>query len=185
MELHNMQATPGARHSKKRIGRGDKTAGRGENGQKSRAGYSAKIGFEGGQNPLYRRLPKRGFSNAPFKTVYTIVNLDSIQALGVKEVTPAHLVEAGVIKNNYGLLKVLGNGEITSSIKVSAHKFSKSAQAAIEKAGGSIELLEGKVKVEAEVAKAPKAKVEAAPVVEEKVEEAAPVVEEATEESAE
>ncbi len=174
MELHNMQPTPGSRHNKKRIGRGDKTAGRGENGQKSRAGYSAKIGFEGGQNPLYRRLPKRGFSNAPFKTVYTIVNLDAIEALGVKEVTPAHLVEAGVIKNNYGLLKVLGNGEVKSSIKVSAHKFSKSAQAAIEKAGGSIELIEGKV----EATKEAPAKVEA-PV----VEEAAPVVEETTEAS--
>ncbi len=176
MELHNMQATPGARHSKKRIGRGDKTAGRGENGQKSRAGYSAKIGFEGGQNPLYRRLPKRGFTNAPFKTVYTIVNLDAIEALGVKEVTPAHLVEAGVIKNSYGLLKVLGNGEIKSSVKVSAHKFSKSAQAAIEKAGGSIELLVGKV--ETVVEEAPKAKelpVKETPV----VEEAAPAEESA------
>ncbi len=186
MELHNMKATPGARHSKKRIGRGDKTAGRGENGQKSRAGYSAKIGFEGGQNPLYRRLPKRGFSNAPFKTVYTIVNLDAIEALGVSDVTPAHLVEAGVIKNNYGLLKVLGNGEVKSSIKVTAHKFSKSAKAAIEAAGGSIRIIEGKVveakeapvKTEAPVVEA------AAPVVEEvkeEVVEATPVVEEATE----
>ncbi len=167
MELHNMQPTPGSRQNKKRVGRGDKTAGRGENGQKSRAGYSAKIGFEGGQNPLYRRLPKRGFSNAPFKTVYTIVNLDAIEALGVKEVTPAHLVEAGVIRNNYGLLKVLGNGEVKSSIKVSAHKFSKTAQAAIEKAGGSVELLVAKSSVLAkEEAPAAAAKVEA-PVVEE------------------
>lgn len=141
MELHNMKPTPGSRQSKKRIGRGDKTAGRGENGQKSRAGYSAKIGFEGGQNPLYRRLPKRGFSNSLYKTVYTIVNLDSLEALGVAEVTPEVLIEAGVIKNNYGVLKILGNGEIKSSIKVSAHKFSKSAQAAIEKAGGSITVL--------------------------------------------
>ncbi len=185
MELHNMKATPGARHSKKRIGRGDKTAGRGENGQKSRAGYSAKIGFEGGQNPLYRRLPKRGFSNAPFKTVYTIVNLDAIEALGVSDVTPAHLVEAGVIKNNHGLLKVLGNGEIKSSIKVSAHKFSKSAQAAIENAGGSINVIEtktvvtkeAKVKTEAPVVDAAPV-VEETPVVEEvKVEEAAPAEE--------
>ncbi len=183
MELHNMQATPGARHSKKRIGRGDKTAGRGENGQKSRAGYSAKIGFEGGQNPLYRRLPKRGFSNAPFKVVYTIVNLDAIEALGVKEVTPAHLVQAGVIKNNYGLLKVLGNGEVKSSIKVSAHKFSKSAQAAIEKAGGSIELLEGKsakVEVEATAKTSKKAKVEETVNVETTAAVEAPAVEEAT-----
>ncbi len=142
MELHNMKSTPGSRHSKKRIGRGDKTAGRGENGQKSRAGYSAKIGFEGGQNPLYRRLPKRGFSNAPFKKEYTIVNLDRIQTLGLKEITPENLVEAKVIKNNYGLLKILANGEIKNSIKVTAHKFSKSAKEAIEKAGGSIELLE-------------------------------------------
>ena len=148
MELHNMKPTPGSRHSKKRIGRGDKTAGRGENGQKSRAGYSKKIGFEGGQNPLYRRLPKRGFTNSPFRTIYTIVNLDSIENLGVSEVTPEILIDAGVIKNSYGLLKILGNGEITSPIKVSAHKFSKSAQVAIEKAGGSLELLAGKFKIE-------------------------------------
>ena len=141
MELHNMQATPGARHSKKRIGRGDKTAGRGENGQKSRAGYSAKIGFEGGQNPLYRRLPKRGFSNVTFKTVYTIVNLETIEKLGQAEVTPASLVEAGVIKASYGLVKILGNGKLTKAVKVSAHKFSKSAQESIEKAGGSIVLI--------------------------------------------
>ena len=141
MELHNMQATPGARHSKKRIGRGDKTAGRGENGQKSRAGYSAKIGFEGGQNPLYRRLPKRGFSNVTFKTVYTIVNLETIEKLGQAKVTPASLVEAGVIKASYGLVKILGNGKLTKAVKVSAHKFSKSAQESIEKAGGSIVLI--------------------------------------------
>ncbi len=141
MELHNMQSTPGSRHSKKRVGRGDKTAGRGENGQKSRAGYSAKIGFEGGQNPLYRRLPKRGFTNAPFKTEYTIVNLDSIAKLELSEVTPTILVEKGVIKASYGLLKVLGNGELNSAVKISAHKFSKSAQSAIEKAGGTIEVI--------------------------------------------
>lgn len=141
MELHNMKPTPGSRHTKKRIGRGDKTAGRGENGQKSRAGYSAKIGFEGGQNPLYRRLPKRGFSNALYKTVYSIVNIDAIDALKQPEVTPEMLIEAGLIKNNYGLLKILGNGEISTPVKISAHKFSKSAQAAIEKAGGSVVIL--------------------------------------------
>ena len=141
MELHNMKPTPGARHSKKRIGRGDKTAGRGENGQKSRAGYSKKIGFEGGQNPLYRRLPKRGFTNIN-RVVYTIVNLDSIDALGLKEITPEILIENGLIKNNYGVLKILANGEIKSSVKISAHKFSKTAQAAIEKAGGSVTILE-------------------------------------------
>jgi len=141
MELHNMKPTPGSRHPKKRIGRGDKTAGRGENGQKSRAGYSRKIGFEGGQNPLYRRLPKRGFTNMN-KVDYTIVNLDSIDALGLKEVTPEILIEKGLIKNNYGVLKILGNGEIKSSVKISAHKFSKSAEAAIEKSGGTISIIE-------------------------------------------
>ncbi len=141
MELHKMKATPGARHNKKRIGRGDKTAGRGENGQKSRAGYSKKIGFEGGQNPLYKRIPKRGFSNALFKKIYTIVNLDAIESLKLQEVGPQQLIEKGIIKKNYGLLKILANGDIKSPIKISAHKFSKSAQTAIEKAGGSIEIL--------------------------------------------
>ena len=141
MELHNMKPTPGSRHSKKRVGRGDKTAGRGENGQKSRAGYSRKIGFEGGQNPLYRRLPKRGFTNIN-TVVYTIVNLDSIDALGLNEITPEILIDKGLIKNNYGVLKILANGEIKSSVKISAHKFSKTAQAAIEKAGGTVTILE-------------------------------------------
>ncbi len=141
MELHNMKPTPGSRHSKKRIGRGDKTAGRGENGQKSRAGYSQKIGFEGGQNPLYRRLPKRGFTNIN-KVEYSIVNLDSIESLGLKEVTPEILIEKGLIKNNYGLLKILANGEVKSSVKISAHKFSKTAKEQIEKAGGTINIIE-------------------------------------------
>ena len=141
MELHNMKSTPGSRHSKKRIGRGDKTAGRGENGQKSRAGYSRKIGFEGGQNPLYRRLPKRGFTNIN-TIVYSIVNLDSIEALGLKEITPEILIEKGLIKNNYGLLKILANGKIKSPVKISAHKFSKSSQKAIEDAGGSVKIIE-------------------------------------------
>lgn len=142
MELHNMKPTPGSRQNKKRIGRGDKTAGRGENGQKSRAGYSAKIGFEGGQNPLYRRLPKRGFSNEPHKVVYTIVNIEAIANLSIAEVTPEILIEAKLIRNNYGVLKVLGNGEISKPVTVKAHKFSKSAKAAIEAAGGSIEIIE-------------------------------------------
>ena len=141
MELHNMKPTPGSRHTKKRIGRGDKTAGRGENGQKSRSGYSKKIGFEGGQNPLYRRIPKRGFTN--INTIdYTIVNLDKLSALKIKEITPEVLIEHGVIKNSYGLLKVLGNGTIDKKVNVKAHKFSKSAKAAIEKAGGVVEFID-------------------------------------------
>ncbi|BDU67754.1 MAG: 50S ribosomal protein L15 [Candidatus Tyloplasma litorale] len=144
MKLHDMKPTPGSRPSKKRIGRGDKTAGRGENGQKSRAGYSAKIGFEGGQNPLYRRLPKRGFSNAPFKKEYTIVNLEAISKLGLKDVKPTDLIEAKIIRKNYGLLKVLSNGEMKEAINVSAHKFSKSAQVAIKNAGGKVVFLKEK-----------------------------------------
>ncbi len=140
MELHNMHPTPGSRKSKKRTGRGDKTAGRGENGQKSRAGYSQKFGFEGGQNPLYKRIPKRGFTNINTKE-YTIINLDKINELGLKEITPEILIEKKVIKNSYGLLKVLGNGTVDKKVTVKAHKFSKSAEEAILKAGGKIETL--------------------------------------------
>jgi len=141
MELHNMKPTTGSKSSKKRIGRGDKTAGRGENGQKSRAGFSNKIGFEGGQNPLYRRLPKRGFKNINSIT-HTIVNIESLEKLKLSEITPEILVENGVIKPNYKTLKILGKGTLSTAMKVSAHKFSKTAKASIEKAGGSIVLLE-------------------------------------------
>ena len=140
MELHNMKPTPGSRHSKKRVGRGDKTAGRGENGQKSRSGYSKKIGFEGGQNPLYRRIPKRGFTNFNSKE-YTIVNLEKIEELGLNEITPEILIENRVIRTNYKLLKILGNGELTKRVNIKAHGFSKSAKAAIEKNGGKVEYL--------------------------------------------
>lgn len=167
MELHNMKPTPGSRHSKLRVGRGDKTARRGENGQKSRAGYSAKIGFEGGQNPLYRRLPKRGFSNYPHKKIYTIVNIEDLAKIDSKDITPEIMIEAGLIKNNYGLLKVLGNGEIKNPVKVTAHKFSKSAEEAITKAGGSIVLLESTEEVvEASNEAKPKANKKATPEVE-------------------
>lgn len=145
MKLHEMKSTPGSRGTKKRVGRGTgsgwgKTAGRGENGQKSRSGFKNKIGFEGGQNPLYRRIPKRGFTN--FNTVdYSIVNIEKLQELGLTVVTPETLIEARVIKNSYGKLKILGNGEITIAIEVTADKFSKSAIAAIEKAGGKVTVI--------------------------------------------
>jgi large subunit ribosomal protein L15 len=146
MKLHEMSPTPGSRKSRKRVGRGTgsgwgKTAGRGENGQKSRSGFKNKVGFEGGQNPLYKRIPKRGFNNINH-IEYTIVNLETIQKLGLPEITPKILIENRVIKNSYGQLKVLGNGELTIAVKVSAEKFSKSAVAAIEKAGGSIITIE-------------------------------------------
>jgi large subunit ribosomal protein L15 len=140
MKLHEMKPTPGSRHSKKRIGRGDKTAGRGENGQKSRAGYSKKIGFEGGQNPLYKRLPKRGFKNFTHKE-FKPVNLGTLSKLGVQEITLDVLVEKNVIKRSDKLVKILGNGEIDTRVIVHAHAFSKSAQAAIEKAGGEIVII--------------------------------------------
>ena len=147
MKLHEMQSTPGSRKDRKIVGRGlgsgwAKTAGRGENGQKSRSGFKNKIGFEGGQNPLYRRIPKRGFTNINTKH-YSIVNIEKIQELGLKEVSPEILIDLNVLKNNYGLLKILGNGELKNSVTVKAHKFSKSAQEAIEKAGGKVEIIEG------------------------------------------
>ena len=146
MKLHEMQSTPGSRKDRKRVGRGlgsgwAKTAGRGENGQKSRSGFKNKIGFEGGQNPLYRRIPKRGFTNINTKH-YSIINVEKIQELGLTEVTPEILIEKNVLKNNYGLLKILGNGELTNKVTVKAHKFTASAKEAIEKAGGTVELLE-------------------------------------------
>jgi len=146
MKLHEMKSTPGSRGSRKRVGRGlgsgwAKTAGRGENGQKSRSGFKNKIGFEGGQNPLYRRIPKRGFTNINTKH-YSIINVEKIQELGLTEVTPEILIEKNVLKNNYGLLKILGNGELTNKVTVKAHKFTASAKEAIEKAGGTVELLE-------------------------------------------
>lgn len=141
MELNNMKYTPGSRHTKKRIGRGDKTAGRGENGQKSRAGYSKKIGFEGGQNPLYKRIPKRGFKNIN-KKEYTIVNLQEISDLNLKKITPEILVEKKVIKKNYGKLKILGNGDLSiNKIEISANNFSKSAIEKIQKKDGKIKIL--------------------------------------------
>lgn len=148
MELNNLKSTPGSRHTKKRVGRGDKTAGRGENGQKSRAGYSKKIGFEGGQNPLYRRLPKRGFNNSSNQEKYTIINLKDLEKLvtsKVKEITPEILIEKRLIKNNYGKLKILGNQNNSfdmENISIKAHKFSKSAKDIIEKSGGKIIIIE-------------------------------------------
>ncbi len=152
MELHNMKSTPGSRHTKKRVGRGDKTAGRGENGQKSRAGYSKKVGFEGGQNPLYKRIPKRGFKNVN-SVEYTVVNIDKISKLEVTEITPEVLVEAGIIKPSYKNIKILGSGTIEKAVTVKAHKFSKTAQEAIEKAGGKVELLKTSKQVQAEIQK--------------------------------
>lgn len=150
MELHNLKPAKGSVKSQsKRLGRGEAsgsggTAGRGHKGAKSRSGYSKKIGFEGGQMPLQRRVPKFGFTN-PNRIEYKGVNLDSLQSLvnekGVKDsLDHDQLVELGVINKN-DLLKILGRGKLEAKLKVSAHKFTKSAKAAIEAAGGEAIIL--------------------------------------------
>ena len=142
--LNNLHPTPGSTHKKKRIGRGPgsgtgKTAGKGHKGQKSRSGYSQKIGFEGGQMPLQRRLPKRGFTNI-FKTKWLEVSLAKLEESfeAGDEVTPEILHERGLIKKAKHDLVILGNGDITKALKISAHRFTKNAKDKIEKAGGSI-----------------------------------------------
>ena len=131
---------------RKRVGRGigsghGKTSTRGQKGQRSRSGYSSRAGFEGGQNPLYRRLPKRGFNNADFTKRYAIVNLKWLQGLDVQEITPEILKSRGFIKKPYKGIKILGSGTLTKALTVKAHRFSESAKEQIVKAGGqAIEL---------------------------------------------
>ena len=142
--LNNIHAPEGSTHKKKRLGRGPgsgwgKTAGRGHKGQKSRSGYSAKIGFEGGQMPLHRRLPKRGFTNI-FKKEWIEISLSALEQnfdTG-EEVTPELLHERGLIKKAKRDVVVLGTGEISKALRVSAHRFTKSAREKIEKAGGAV-----------------------------------------------
>ncbi|MGO9518201.1 MAG: 50S ribosomal protein L15, partial [Candidatus Korobacteraceae bacterium] len=117
-----------------------KTSTRGHKGQRSRSGSRIMRGFEGGQMPLHRRLPKRGFTNI-FKTEYEVVNLERLASLGESEITPELLRKAGVVSSRKTLVKVLGQGELKGAITVRAHKFSKSAQEKIEKAGGKIEVV--------------------------------------------
>src|SRR5688572_16463178 len=143
MKLHELSPAPGSTHSRKRVGRGPgsglgKTSGKGHKGGQSRKGYSVRPGFEGGQMPLIRRVPKRGFTNE-FRVEYAVVNVSELAALG-KSVTPETLYEHGLVHKGR-MVKVLGNGELTSAVTVSAHKFSKSARAKIEAAGGKCEEL--------------------------------------------
>ena len=146
MKLHELRAPQGATRAPKRKGRGTatgqgKTGGRGMNGQKSRSGGGVRLGFEGGQMPLYRRLPKRGFKNI-FATEYAIVNVADLNRFDANtEVTPELLVEAGVIKKTLDGVKVLGNGELEKALTVKAAKFSKSAAEKIEAAGGKAEVM--------------------------------------------
>ncbi len=143
--LSNIHRPRNANPNRKRIGRGmgsgmGKTSTRGHKGQGSRTGSGIKRGFEGGQMPLHRRLPKRGFVNI-FRTEYSVVNLDTLAALGQTEITPELLRERGVIKKRETLLKVLGDGELSAALTVRAHKFSKSAQQKIAAAGGQTEVI--------------------------------------------
>jgi large subunit ribosomal protein L15 len=144
MNLSNIRAPKKATANKKRVGRGmgsgmGKTSTRGHKGQRSRSGSRMMRGFEGGQMPLHRRMPKRGFTNI-FRQEFNIVNLEKLAALGETAITPEVLRKAGVIKGK-NRLKVLGDGELTIALTVHAHKFSKSAQEKITKAGGKFEVL--------------------------------------------
>ena len=148
MNLSNIRAPKKAAENKKRVGRGmgsgmGKTSTRGHKGQRSRSGSRMMRGFEGGQMPLHRRLPKRGFTNI-FKIEYEVVNLGRLAGLGLGEITPEVLRKAGVVSSKKSLVKVLGQGELSSAITVHAHKFSKSAQEKIEKAGGKVEVVSSK-----------------------------------------
>jgi large subunit ribosomal protein L15 len=145
LKLHDLRPAPGAHKPKQRLGRGEgskgKTAGRGTKGTKAR--YQVPVGFEGGQVPLQRRLPKlKGFSNALFKTEYQVVNLGRLAELfpAGSEVTPETLVAGGAVRKGE-LVKVLGDGELTVALRVSAHKVSASARQKIEAAGGTVTLL--------------------------------------------
>jgi len=144
MKLHDLSPAKGSKHSKKRVGRGPgsglgKTAGRGEKGQKSRTGYSSRPGFEGGQMPLIRRVPKRGFTNI-WRSEYAVVNLSQLAEIE-GDVTPEVLRELGLVRSGRKV-KVLGDGEIGKALRVVADKFSKSAREKIEAAGGRCEELQ-------------------------------------------
>jgi large subunit ribosomal protein L15 len=147
MNLNDLKPAPGSKHRKKREARGrsgygGKTAGRGHNGQGQRAGGAIRKQFEGGQTPMYRRLPKHQYISTPNKVVYTIINLTQLGLLDLKEITPEALLEAKVIKKvENGGLKVLGNGELKKPLKIKAHAFSAAAEEKIKQAGGSIERL--------------------------------------------
>ncbi len=147
MKLHNLYPHPGSTKTSKRVGRGPgsglgKTSGRGEKGQNARSGGGVRPGFEGGQTPLFRRLPKRGFSNAPFKTVYAVINLSDLNEFEDGAViTPELLKEMGLVKQQMNGIKVLGNGNLEKKLHVKAHKFSNTALVKIEKMGGKAEVI--------------------------------------------
>jgi large subunit ribosomal protein L15 len=149
MSLNNLRPPKGAKHPRKRVGRGPgsghgKTASRGSKGAKSRSGFRFKRGFEGGQMPLHRRVPKRGFHN-PFRVEYAVINLDTLAAVfdAGSEVTPDLLRERGLVRESNVPVKILGRGEISKKLTVRAHKFSGSAAEKITAAGGAAEVIGG------------------------------------------
>jgi len=146
MRLHNLQSRPGSRHRVKRLGCGEssghgKTSGKGNKGQKARSGGSIRLGFEGGQMPLIRRLPKRGFNNAAFHKRYAIVNLDDLNAFKAGTAVNEQLLrESKLVRGHFVGIKILGDGELKHGLKVEADKVSAAAREKIEKAGGTITL---------------------------------------------
>jgi large subunit ribosomal protein L15 len=148
MRLHSLQPRPGSRHRVKRLGCGEssghgKTSGKGHKGQKARSGGSIRLGFEGGQMPLIRRLPKRGFNNAAFRKGYAIVNLDDLNAFKAGTAVNEQLLrESNLVRGNFVGIKILGDGELKHGLKVEADKVSAAAREKIEKAGGTITLRE-------------------------------------------
>ncbi|MCX8228768.1 MAG: 50S ribosomal protein L15 [Planctomycetota bacterium] len=148
MQIHDVTAKGVKYKNRKRVGRGQgsgtgKTAGRGHKGQRSRSGDNPRLGSEGGQMPLYRRMPKRGFTNARFKKHYTLVNVEVLNSFEEgSEVTLESVLSRGLGRKTGDMLKVLGSGEITAKLTVKAHKFSATASAKIEAAGGTVELIQ-------------------------------------------
>jgi large subunit ribosomal protein L15 len=148
MRLHNLKPRPGAKHRVKRLGIGEssghgKTSGKGHKGQKARSGGSIRLGFEGGQMPLIRRLPKRGFNNAAFHKNYAIINLDDLNSFDAGTVVNEEMLrESKMIRGNVVGLKVLGNGQLKHALTIEAHKVSASARQKIEGAGGTVTLRE-------------------------------------------
>jgi large subunit ribosomal protein L15 len=150
MRLHNLRPRPGSRHRVKRLGCGEssghgKTSGKGHKGQKARSGGSIRLGFEGGQMPLIRRLPKRGFNNAAFHKRYAIVNLSDLAAFKAGTVINEELLrKLKLVRGDFAGIKILGNGEVKHELKIEADKVSASAREKIEKAGGAVMVREGR-----------------------------------------
>jgi len=169
MRLHNLRPRPGSRHRVKRLGCGEssghgKTSGKGHKGQKARSGGSIRLGFEGGQMPLIRRLPKRGFNNAAFHKQYAIVNLDDLNEFKTGTVVNEQLLrESKLVRGHFAGIKILGDGELKHGLKVEIDKVSAVAREKIEKAGGTITLRDGRVQKQTVSHKAPDLAGEEAP----------------------